>query len=147
MKTLGATVVFHTLMNRPSSIRAYVIVALLLLLMFLTTTRKLVQGEAVAMWDAYDFFGPRYSLVADYARAGRLVLWNPWTSGGSPDFAEPQLGALSPVTVLVGAMAGGSEAGFRMYWLLIWFLGLLGIVVLARHLRAPAWGAFVVALG
>src|SRR5262249_10280101 len=31
------------------------------------------------------------------------------------------------------------------YWLLIWYLGGLGVIVLGRHLRGPRWGCFAVA--
>ncbi|HSF34462.1 MAG TPA: hypothetical protein VLK82_28895, partial [Candidatus Tectomicrobia bacterium] len=142
-----ATLASRDITNERDSILIYLIAALCLALVFLIANFKLVRGEAVGVWDAFDFFGPYYSLIADHARSGRLVLWDPWVGGGSPAFAEPQLGTLSPFTVLVGAIAGGTEAGFRIYWLLIWLLGPLGVVVLGRHLRVPAWGAFVVALG
>lgn len=118
-----------------------------LLAVFLIANHRLVTGAAVPLWDADLAFAPYYGLVADYARAGRLLLWNPWTNAGSPDFAEPQIGALSPVVIIMGAVTGGHLAGFRVYWLLIWFMGGLGIVVLGRHLRAPVWGTSVVALG
>jgi hypothetical protein len=147
MEAATPTVVSHAIIHGQSTIRAYLIFAFLLLVVFLTATFELVKGEAVAVWDAYDFFGPYFSLIADHARAAQVVLWNPWTSGGTPSFAEPQIGTLSPVAVSVGAIAGGTEGGFRLYWLLLWFLGPLSFVGLARHLRAPAWGAFVVALG
>ena len=41
------------------------------------------------------FVGPPFFLVADHLYAHRLVLWNPWTSAGAPDFAEPQIGSTS----------------------------------------------------
>jgi hypothetical protein len=86
-------------------------------------------------------------LVADFARAGRFLLWNPWTNGGSPDFADPQAGAFSPATVLTALAGGGSEWGFRLYWLAAWLLPGAGTLALARHLGAPAWGGTVAALG
>lgn len=127
--------------------RPWIVAALLVAAVLLGANYRLLTGAAAPKWDADDFFGPYFTLVADHARAGRLLLWDPWTSGGAPDFADPQLGAFSPFTVLVGALAGGSEAGFRAYWLLLWLLGPLGLLVLARHLGAPAWGGTVVALG
>ena len=36
-----------------------------------------------------------FFLVAEHLYAHRLVLWNPWTSAGAPDFAEPQIGSTS----------------------------------------------------
>jgi len=49
--------------------------------------------------------------------------------------------------VIAGAIGGGSSAAFRGYWLFIWLSGPLGLLLLARHLGAPRWGAFLVALG
>jgi hypothetical protein len=60
---------------------------------------------------------------------------------------EPQVGAFSPVQLLLGLITGGNEFGFRLYWLLLWSLGGLGILVLARHLAAAPWIACVGAIG
>ena len=114
--------------------------------MFLLANHRLVLGTAAGQWDADSQFCPWQTLVADHARAGRLLLWNPWTNGGSPDFADPQFGAMSPINVIYGFVAGGSEAAFRGLWLLLWLTGGLGMMVLALHLGAPAWGAFIVAV-
>ena len=46
--------------------------------------------------------------------------------------------------VIAGAIGGGNSAAFRGYWLFIWLLGPLGLLLLARHLGAPPWGAFLV---
>jgi hypothetical protein len=126
---------------------SYRIAALSLLLILLAVNYRLLTGKASPVWDAFDYFGPYYSLIADHARQAQVLLWNPWISAGSPDFAEPELGTLSPVQILVGAVAGGTRAGFVAYWLLIWYLGGVGLLLLARHLRAPAWGALVAVLG
>jgi Bacterial membrane protein YfhO len=121
--------------------------ALLLLTVFLGVNSKLLEGRAAPLWDANDLFAPYFTLIADHARVGKILLWEPWTSGGTPASAEPEFGSFSPLTIGVGALTGGSEAGFRVYWLLIWLLGPLGILVFARYLGAPPWGAFVVAMG
>ncbi len=118
-----------------------------LLIVFLVANVKLATGEHCVVWDADGLFAPAYTLIADHARVGRILLWNPWRSGGSPDYAEPQMGATSPLMILMGLLTGGTEAGFRFYYLLIWFLGGAGMLLLARHLHVPPWGAFVVALG
>lgn len=126
---------------------SWAVATVLLLAVLLVANSKLVNGGAAPLWDANDLFAPYFTLIADHARAGRILLWEPWTSGGTPASAEPEFGTFSPLTIAVGALTGGSEAGFRVYWLLIWFLGPLGILVLARYLGAPPWGALVVALG
>jgi hypothetical protein len=105
----------------------------------------LCMGRAVVPWDAHDFFAPYFLGLADFARAGELMLWNPWLVGGIPDYAEPQIGTFSPLMLLVGFVFGGSLLGFRIYFLTIWWLSGLGIFLLGRRFRAPAWGAGLVA--
>ena len=120
--------------------------ALALTIVFVIGNFSLVTGKDAPLWDAMGFFAPAYSLVADHARAGRFLLWNPWVSGGSPDYAEPELGAVSPVMIAIGAISGGTPTGFRFYYLCIWLLGPLGLLLLARHLGVPPWAALVVGL-
>ncbi|HTS49219.1 MAG TPA: YfhO family protein [Bryobacteraceae bacterium] len=127
--------------------RDWFLAALLLAVVFMICNLQIVNGSGAPIWDAEELFAPSFTLIADHARAGRIVLWNPWVSGGAPDYAEPELGVASPIAILVGAIMGGTGAGFRAYWLLIWFLGPLGLLLLARHLRAPPWAGFAVALG
>lgn len=121
--------------------------ALLLALLLLGTNHQLLTGEAVPVWDARTQFAPYYTLVADFARAGQLVVWNPFVNCGSPDFIEAQFGALSPVTVGFALLTGGSLVGYAAYWVSLWFLGGCGVLVLGRSLGAPAWGAAAVAVG
>jgi hypothetical protein len=120
---------------------------LLVLAMLLLGARRLVLGESSGIWDADSQYAPYQMLVGDHARAGRFLLWNPWTSGGSPDGFEPQFGAFSPLSTGIGLLTGGAERGFRVLWLSLWALGALGMVRLGRHLGAPPWAACVVALG
>ena len=75
------------------------------------------------------------------------MLWNPWISGGAPDCADPQIGVFSPVSAGLGLLFGPGLRGFAVYWLLIWWWGAAGVLLLARHLRAPAWGAAIAAVG
>ena len=107
----------------------------------------IVAGIRTGRWDAIDYFVPYYTLVADAARQGELLLWTPLVDGGSPVGYEPQVGAASPLELLLGLATGGNEFGFRLYWLTVWGLGGLGVLLLARHLAAPAWAACVAAVG
>ncbi len=99
------------------------------------------------IWDACDYFGPLFSLIADHVRSGRLLLWNPWINGGSPDFAEPQVGSTSPVLLLFALLSPNPFWGFIAYWLAVWIFGGVGMLLLCRHLKAPLWGALTVSLG
>jgi len=115
--------------------------------LFVLANAPLLIGIDAPNWDASTYFGPAWTLVADHARAGRLLLWNPLVEGGSPDSAQPELGAFSPIVVGAGAALGGTELGFVLYWLAVWLAGGLGLLGLARHLGAPPWAGFVVAIG
>ena len=57
------------------------------------------------------------------------------------------MGWLLTILIGIGALMGGTIAGFITHWLFVWWLGAFGIFMLGRTLRAPVWGAFVVALG
>jgi hypothetical protein len=114
---------------------------------FLISNHLLLRGLAVGIWDVDGYFYPYYVLVADYARAGRFVRWNPWSNGGVPILGDPTLGIFSPINFVIGLLIGGRSSGFIFYWLFIWWLGAFGMFMLARHLKAPAWGACAVALG
>jgi Bacterial membrane protein YfhO len=107
----------------------------------------LLMGRAAPIWDATDFYSPLFSLVADHAKAGKLLLWNPWMNGGSPDCADPQSGAGSPVILLLGLLFKSPLDGFVAYWLAFWMFGGLGMLALCRHLKSPAWGGLVASLG
>ncbi len=107
----------------------------------------LLVGRDAPNWDASSHFAPAWMLVADHARAGRLLLWNPFVEGGSPDGTQPELGAFSPLTLAVGALLGGTETAFHVYVVLLWLLAGMGMLLLARHLGAPPWAGFVVACG
>lgn len=116
-------------------------------LFFLMANYHLLMGLYSPIWDADSYYAPYYILLADFSRARKLLLWDPWSSGGTPAFINPQVGALSPLTIASGLLTGGSESGFRFYWLFIWWLGGLGIIALSRHLQSPPWGGVIAALG
>jgi len=105
-----------------------------------------VLGLVGPVGDATLFHLPYQMLVGDFARAGEFLLWNPWTNGGSPDGAEPQIGAYSPIAVLAGLIGGGSSLSFALLWLATWSLSAAGFARLASHLGAPGWASLVLAL-
>ena len=65
----------------------------------------------------------------------------------SPDVAEPELGTTSPLLLIIGILSPNPQAGFVAYWLILWAIGGVGMLALAKHLGSPLWGAWVVALG
>jgi hypothetical protein len=125
----------------------WIIAAFFLAVIFLLCNLRLVTGKRAPIWDAWAFYGPEFSLIADHARAGHFLLWDPWVNGGTPDHADPTVGAASPIEIPIAAVVGGTRAGFVTYWLLIWFLGPFGLFLFGRYLGAPPWAALVVALG
>ena len=114
---------------------------------FVLANHFLIRGRAVGIWDATVLYYPYQALVADFARARRFVYWDPWSNGGIPMLGDPQVGVFSPIAIVVGLITGGTSWGFVAYWVLMWWLGAIGVFLLARHLGSPGWGACVVALG
>ncbi len=145
----GAALAAHTATRvaEPAQRRGWWMAALWLCVVFVALEHGPLFGEAVPLWDARDLHAPNQILVADHARAGRLLFWNPWTQGGSPDFADPQTGSFSPVSVALGLVTGGTARGFMILWLAHWLLGGLGVLALAARLGASPAGALVPAFG
>jgi hypothetical protein len=136
--------------NRPpraSFSTPWLLAGLLIVAVLALGNYKLLTGMALPHWDAADFFGPEFGLVADHIKAHQLLKWNPWTSAGTPDLAEPELGVSSPLLLAVAFLAPGAKSGFIAYWMLIWIGGALGMLFLAKHLGGPLWGCVVAALG
>jgi len=106
----------------------------------------LLAGDAHPIWDADSAYAPWQMLVADAARALRLLLWNPWSNAGSPDGFDPDFGALSPVHLLVGFVFGGSLASYYALWLGTWWLAGVGMLLLGRWLGMSVVGASLAAL-
>jgi hypothetical protein len=114
---------------------------------FLLANQLIVRGLAVGIWDADGEMFPFQVLVSDFARSGRFIHWDPWSDGGLPLSGDPSVGAFSPLNLMVGLITGGTSLGFRVYWLLTWALGGIGVILLARQLKAPAWAGALVAIG
>ncbi|MEL7061667.1 MAG: YfhO family protein [Acidobacteriota bacterium] len=115
-------------------------------LLLLAALTPLLTLDEVPRIDGLTFFVPAFSAVADHARAGELLLWNPWIGAGRPEAADPQVGAFSPVTLAMAAATGGGFRGYALALALSWWAAGLGIFVLGRHLGAPGWGSAAVAL-
>jgi hypothetical protein len=113
----------------------------------LAVNAPLLLGVSAPQFDALDYFCPFFILVADAAREGSLVLWSPLVNGGAPVGFEPQVGAHSPLLLGIAWTFGGTAIGFAVYWASLWCLGGLGILLLARHLRAPPWAGVVGGVG
>jgi len=120
--------------------------AILIVAMVFVLNLPALLGRVALRWDANDCFQPHFMLMAEYAREGQLLLWNPWNRAGSPDFAQPEMGALSPLMLFSAWATGPSRWGFVAYWCGIWALGGVGMLLLGRQLGAPLWGAALVAV-
>src|SRR5579871_727613 len=107
----------------------------------------LLSGRAAPQWAGSNYYGPLFSLVADHAKAGTFFLWNPWMNGGTPDFVDPQEGAISPVLLLYAVVIRDSLTGYIVYWMTAWIFGGVGLLLLCRHLKCPPWGGLIAALG
>ena len=124
----------------------WVLATLLMSVVFLLMNYLLLSGKAVGIWDANDQFMPYQILLADHIRQGRLLLWDCWSNAGVSLSGDPQVGAFSPINLLLGFICGGSTYSFIVLWLTIWWLGGLGVLLLGRHFRVPVWAALIVAL-
>jgi hypothetical protein len=127
--------------------RAWLFAALSIPLLLALDNLPLLTGNAAPQWDAANYFGPQFALVADEARSGHLLKWNPWAGAGSPDWTEPQFGTTSPVLLAAGLLSVNPQEGYIAYWLAVWAFGGIGMLLLARHLRCPVWGGAIAALG
>jgi len=58
-------------------------------------------GIFTMKWDMLDWFYPMRQLISDSLRAHILPLWNPYIQLGFPIFADPQSGALYPITWVI----------------------------------------------
>jgi len=126
---------------------AWLLAACVMALVVMVGNSDLVLGKATPIWDAVDNYAPLFSLIADHAKAGKLLTWNPWSVGGAPDFADPSFGAISPLVILFGVIARDPFNAFIAYWIAFWILGGVGVLVLCRHLKCPAWGGLIASLG
>jgi len=106
----------------------------------------LALGFASPVGDSAMLVMPYQMLIGDFARAGELLLWNPWMNGGSPDGIEPQFGALSPLVVAMAWLGGGGPASFLVLFVAVWSLSALGFARLARRFGAPQGAQFALAI-
>lgn len=120
--------------------------ALALLALLAGVVATLWWSQRIPGFDALRLFSPYYTLLADFAAAGRLLLWEPWSNCGSPAHAYVEMGSYSPLTLLHASATGGGHPGFELYWLAIWAIGGLGMLALARGLDAPVWAGLAVAI-
>jgi hypothetical protein len=131
---------------RPSSVLRSLWPAGILIAVLIAANWNLIDRRASPPFDGAALFGPHHHLIAAFAAEGRWLSWDPWTNAGTPEYAEPEYGAYSPLVLLTGYIGNRSEAGYRLYWLLVWAIGGLGVMVLGRYLRAPRWGACACAI-
>jgi len=118
----------------------------ILTLVFCAANLPLLAGWVTERVDGANFFAPYYDYLARVVRSGHWLLWNPFSNAGSPDFAEPQIGALSPLTLGWALLAGPGALAFRLYWLGLWLLGGVGMFILAWALGAPVWGRLLLGM-
>ena len=75
---------------------------------------------------------------------GQFPWWNPWSRGGFPLAAEPQIGAISMATPLVLTM--GTSIGLRLSAILCLLIGVEGTYRLAWLWFREPWAAAATAL-
>jgi hypothetical protein len=103
----------------------------------------LVLGVGVyAESDTFTFFYPVFATLHDAIRAGELPLWTPYIYGGFPLFAEGQIGALYPPSI-VAALLLSPVDGFLALRTFHVVVAVLGMFLFARVHGVSALGGAV----
>lgn len=99
-------------------------------------------------YDYYDFNVPMRVYASSALRAGRLPLWAPEIYGGYPFLADPQIGTLGPLNLLVAALVANPADSyfFQLYLVLHVVLSGAAGVFLARSVGISRAGATVCGL-
>ncbi|MCC7369620.1 MAG: YfhO family protein [Chloroflexi bacterium] len=95
--------------------------------------------------DTFTFFYPVYAVLHEALRAGELPLWTPYVFGGFPLFAEGQIGALYPPSIVAAALFSPVE-GFLLLRVFHVGVAMLGAYALARAHRVGRCGAVIAGL-
>lgn len=90
-------------------------------------------------WDYFFFFFavPRETIL----RYGQFPLWNPYSLGGYPLWANPQAGFLSPTYLL--HLLFGPVVGMKLDIVVHMAIGMIGMWLLARHLAMGRVSSFL----
>ncbi|MFN8635723.1 MAG: YfhO family protein [Chloroflexota bacterium] len=92
--------------------------------------------------DTFTYFFPVYSVLHDAVSRGELPLWTPDVFGGFPLFAEGQIGALYPPSLLAVSLLSTVD-GFLLLRVFHVTVAVLGTFAFARALRVGTAGAIV----
>src|SRR3954447_15533111 len=108
-----------------------VVAALALLLLVVAFNPGLaLQGQVLGGYDAFVYFYPLRSYIAETLGQGQLPLWNPYLFAGTPYLANPQTSVLYPATWLF-AILDTPHAYALNFLAHLWILG-LGFYAFAR---------------
>ncbi|HJW94357.1 MAG TPA: hypothetical protein VJ901_12140, partial [Thermoanaerobaculia bacterium] len=100
----------------------------------------LIHHDVFTFRDHTDYFQPLRFYTAEYLRAWKLPLWNPYNASGEPWLANPQTGVFYPPTWLFIAMP--FVTAYMAYLLL--HVALLGINAYVLFVRSNTRGAATV---
>lgn len=105
-----------------------------------------VVGLAIyARADSFTFFYPVFAALHDSLRAGELPLWTPYVFGGFPLFAEGQIGALYPPSLLAALLPSPVD-GFLQLRVFHVVVAVIGTYAFARTIGAEPLGSCVAGL-
>jgi hypothetical protein len=94
-------------------------------------------------WDQHLFYNATvYRSVMEF---GEIPLWNPWYMGGNPQLGNPQIQFPTPMFAL--DLIGGPILGMKLKIVLHHWIGLVGMVFLARRLGMSIVGSLLAAAG
>jgi hypothetical protein len=103
----------------------------------LTALPLLLTGGRTAGYDWDWFFAHYEALRRVIVVHHQFPWWNPWSAGGAPLFADPQVGLISLQTPLV--LAFGTAVGLKLGYVAHLLAGFWGMYLLLGQLGAGHW--------
>ena len=111
--------------------------------------RKLLTGASWIFDDFAHQFFPTKSFMAISLSQGIIPYWNPYSFGGTPFFADPQIGVLYPLNTVLALFVSGGRLPPLCLQISIVFHALLMSVftyLLGRHLKLSRCSALLMSV-
>lgn len=119
---------------------------LLLLLVCIVGYFQITFFLLIPKWDNINAFLPYRHIVGTWVSNGHLPLWNPYQLLGYPMHADPQSGAWYPITWLLSFINEYDFYAINIDLSLHYFIGGLGMFLLARTLKIKDSIAFIMGM-
>ncbi len=101
----------------------------------------LLSDKTFAFRDAVHFYRPMFQWTSGEWAAGRVPLWNPQESCGTPEMADTTSSVFYPGQLIFAMPALAYETKYELYIVLHFLLAAAGAYLAARRFRASMCGA------